>query len=147
MLCPDHAVELYCGEPLSTSIVIGDDLQSPEARKQQPKIRLNVRLDPLDRSSDLTVKLNGQTLAPAELTWTADRYRTILAETRKGLTGMTELLVKDSDDMWRQWCEFEVNAETLVLGSNNIDITLGGDPKTSCVILDIQIRIDFEADS
>ncbi len=143
MLCPDHPVELYPGQPLSTSIVVGDDLRSVQTGTRQPSVRLNVRLDPLARSSDLTIKLNGQSLAPAELTWTAERFRTVLAQTRKAMTGATELRVDDSDDMWRQWCEFELNAQTLVSGSNSIDIALGGDPSKPCVIMDIQIRVDF----
>lgn len=129
--------------PLATTIAVGDDLQTAAAADMRPTVRVNVRVEPLSRSDELTVRLNGHPLARAALTWTSDTFRSMLADSRMNMTGATDMVVEDTDGLWRQWCEYEVDPETVIAGSNRIDVTVAGDSLTPCMIHDVQLRISY----
>ena len=143
VLCPDHAQEIYTDVPLATTIAVGDDLQTAVAADMRPTVRVNVRVEPLSRSDELTVRLNGHPLARAALTWTSDTFRSMLADSRMNMTGATDMVVEDTDGLWGQWCEYEVDPETVIAGSNRIDVTVAGDRLTPCMIHDVQLRISY----
>ena len=147
VLCPDHhPQEIYTDEPLATTITVGDNLQSAAAADLQPTVRLNVRVEPLSRSDELTVRLNDHPLNRAALTWTSDTFRSMLAESWKRMTWDTAPVVEDTDGLWRQWCEYQVDPKTVTTGPNRIDMTIDGDNLTPCTIHDVQLRISYRGE-
>ncbi len=129
--------------PLATTIAVGDDLQTAVAADMRPTVRVNVRVEPLSRSDELTVRLNGHPLARAAVTWTSDTFRSMLADSRMNMTGATDMVVEDTDGLWGQWCEYEVDPGTVIAGSNRIDVAVAGDSLTPCMIHDVQLRISY----
>ena len=69
VLSPDHPRELLAGEPVATSMTVGDDVLWAKAQSFEPQLALNVQVENLPHGGSLSVKLNGQILNESKLTW------------------------------------------------------------------------------
>ena len=119
MLSPDFPQELLKDVPLRTTLAVADDLPAAIEKGLAPELKLNVQLENLPASKDLTVKLTGQALCNAELTWETD-----IPET---------------------WQEYAVDPHTVKKGANAVEITLTADTdvKHPCVLHDVQLRVNY----
>ena len=87
------------------------------------QLKLNVQVVNLPEARDLSVKLNGQGLSNAELTWETDMPET--------------------------WQEYALDPRIVKKGRNTLEITLTADTdfKHPCVVHDVHLRIDYSKTS